>query len=126
MFSINLQSRQPIYEQLYQSVIKLTSLELLKPNDQLPPVRTLAFQLGINPNTVSKAYSLLERDGIIYSSVGKGSFIKENIPVANQRKKLALDELKKALETCAVAGITKSEAEALADEIFLTRGADND
>ena len=55
MFSINYQSREPIYEQLYDNVIRLIALGVLLPEQQLPPVRQLATELGVNPNTVSKA-----------------------------------------------------------------------
>jgi len=75
MFDIDLMSRIPIYEQLYRKVIELILKGLLTEQDKLPSVRSLATQLGVNPNTVAKAYSLLERDGIIYSLAGRGSFI---------------------------------------------------
>ncbi len=75
MFDIDLMSRIPIYEQLYRKVIELILKGVLVEQDKLPSVRNLATQLGVNPNTVAKAYSLLERDGIIYSLAGRGSFI---------------------------------------------------
>ncbi|MDE5769582.1 MAG: GntR family transcriptional regulator [Oscillospiraceae bacterium] len=75
MFDIDLMSRIPIYEQLYRKVIELILKSVLTEQDKLPSVRSLATQLGVNPNTVAKAYSLLERDGIIYSLAGRGSFI---------------------------------------------------
>lgn len=46
MFTLNFQSRQPIYEQLYDNVVRLAALGVLKPEEQLPPVRKLAAQLG--------------------------------------------------------------------------------
>ena len=75
MFDIDLMSRVPIYEQLYRKVIELILKGILTEQDKLPSVRSLATQLGVNPNTVAKAYTLLERDGIIYSLAGRGSFI---------------------------------------------------
>ena len=77
MFDIDLQSRTPIYEQLYKRVIELTVKKQLRPGDKLPSVRELAKALGVNPNTVSKAFQNLERDGIIYSLAGRGSFISD-------------------------------------------------
>ena len=59
MFVINYQSREPIYEQLYKNVVRLVSLGAMEPEQQLPPVRQLATELGVNPNTVSKAYKNL-------------------------------------------------------------------
>ena len=59
MFQIDTASRVPIYEQLKNSIVNLAAAGVLKPDDQLPPVRTMALELGINPNTVAKAYKLL-------------------------------------------------------------------
>jgi GntR family transcriptional regulator len=75
MFDIDLMSRVPIYEQLYRRVIELVMKGVLKENDKLPSVRTLATDLGVNPNTVAKAYTLLERDGFICTLAGRGCFI---------------------------------------------------
>ncbi|MBQ7004665.1 MAG: GntR family transcriptional regulator [Oscillospiraceae bacterium] len=75
MFDIDLMSRVPIYEQLYRKVVELILKGVLVENDKLPSVRSLATDLSVNPNTVAKAYSLLERDGIIHSLAGRGSFI---------------------------------------------------
>ncbi len=75
MFDIDLMNRTPIYEQLYRKVIELILKGVLTENEKLPSVRSLATDLGVNPNTVAKAYTLLERDGIIYSLAGRGSFV---------------------------------------------------
>ena len=75
MFDIDINSRTPIYEQLDRKVIELILKGVLKEQDKLPSVRTLALELHVNANTIQKAYTLLERDGIIYSLAGRGSFI---------------------------------------------------
>ena len=75
MFTIELTSRTPIYEQIYFKIIELVIKGSLKENDQIPSVRNLAKDTGVNPNTVAKAYQELERNGIIYSLTGRGSFI---------------------------------------------------
>ena len=75
MFDIDLMSRTPIYEQLYRKVIELIMKGVLTEQEKLPSVRALATDLGVNPNTVAKAYTLLERDGFIYSLAGRGSFV---------------------------------------------------
>ncbi len=75
MFTIDLTSRTPIYEQIYFNIIRLVIKGTLKENDQIPSVRNLAKDTGVNPNTVAKAYQELERNGIIYSLTGRGSFI---------------------------------------------------
>lgn len=109
MFVLDYQSRQPIYEQLYQNVVRLVSVGVLAPNEQLPAVRTLAQQLGVNPNTVQKAYQMLERDGLICSVVGKGSFVSPTLTVAEQKKKIARKELQDAFRQALNNGMTKQE-----------------
>ena len=75
MLELDLQSRQPIYEQLKSQISRMVLTGDLQPHDQLPSVRMFARDLGINPNTVQKAYQDLERDGIIYSAAGRGCFV---------------------------------------------------
>ena len=75
MFSIDLTSRVPIYEQICKKITELVLNGTLSENDQLPSVRSFAKDSGVNPNTVAKAYQELERNGIIYSVPGRGSFI---------------------------------------------------
>jgi len=78
MFSIDVQSRVPIYEQIVNQVERFIVTGILKPSEQLPSVRQIAFDLGINPNTIQRAYTELERMGVIVSVVGKGSFVTDN------------------------------------------------
>ncbi|MCM1133293.1 MAG: GntR family transcriptional regulator [Ruminococcus flavefaciens] len=75
MFSIDLTSRIPIYEQIYNKIIELAVSGTLAENEQLPSVRSLAKDTGVNPNTVAKAYQELERKGVVYSVPGRGSFV---------------------------------------------------
>ncbi len=118
MFSLDLTSRTPIYEQLYNNVVRLISAGVLKPNDKLPPVRTLACELSVNPNTVSKAYKLLEQDGYICSAVGKGSFISPDLNALSAEKQLASEKLKAALKEAQRVGISREEILKLTDEAF--------
>ena len=67
MIQIDLQSRVPLYEQLQEQIIRLSMLGILDENQQLPSVRALAREVGVNPNTVAKAYQQLEQQGIIYT-----------------------------------------------------------
>lgn len=75
MIQIDLQSRVPLYEQLQEQIIRLSMLGILDENQQLPSVRALAREVGVNPNTVAKAYQQLEQQGIIYTVSGRGSFV---------------------------------------------------
>lgn len=75
MFVLDYRSKLPIYEQIQSQMLKLIVGGVLKEHDQLPAVRTLAMELGVNPNTVQKAYAECERVGMIVSVTGKGSFV---------------------------------------------------
>jgi len=74
-FEIDLKSRTPIYEQIYRKTVEFIIKGELKENDQMPSVRSLSAEISVNPNTITKAYALLEKDGIIYSLSGRGSFV---------------------------------------------------
>ena len=123
MFDIDLQSRTPIYEQLYKRVVELTVKKQLRPNDRLPSVRELAKELGVNPNTVSKAFQNLERDGIIYSLAGRGSFISDkNGDIIKQN---AADSFKTAAKEAMTAGLSSDEMTDIVNKVFQDRGITN-
>lgn len=107
MFNIDLQSRMPIYEQVYKKVIELIIKGILVENEQLPSVRSLSKELNINPNTVAKAYQELERNSIIYSLTGRGSFIAKTN--RNQMKEHILEEFDICIRETLKFGLTKEE-----------------
>ena len=109
MFSLDYRSRLPIYEQLYKSITRMAALGVMEENEQLPSVRTLAQQLGVNPNTVQKAYQMLERDGIIFSVPGKGSFLSRDLAALRKQRSLAFEKLDEAIRSAVDCGITKTE-----------------
>jgi len=75
MISFDQNSSKPIYEQIYEQFVKLISNKVLKTDEQLPSVRDLASTVRINPNTIQRAYKLLESKNYIYSVPGKGNFV---------------------------------------------------
>lgn len=107
MFDIDLQSRTPIYEQLYRKTVELIIKGVLKENDQLPSVRTLAKDLGVNPNTVAKAYQELERSKVIYSLSGRGSFVARIREM--EIRETILEDFDKAVHEALRAGVTAEE-----------------
>jgi GntR family transcriptional regulator len=110
MFELDMRSRKPIYEQLVDKLKELIINEVLKPDEQLPSVRTLATQLSINPNTIQKAYRELEIQGYIYSLKGKGSFVNPNNQKKDQEKiKSVLKELKKLILEALYLGVSVKE-----------------
>lgn len=116
MFSLDLHSREPIYEQLYNRVLDLAASGVMKENEQLPPVRVLAKELGVNPNTVQKAYQELERNGIIYSQGGRGSFIAASNEVSAVAKRNAHEKFTDATQKALLAGYTKNELKQIIDK----------
>lgn len=78
----------PIYRQIIQQVKYLVASGRLSPGEEIPPIRTLAKQLIINPNTVARAYRDLESEGIVESKQGSGTSISENglSPLARKEK----------------------------------------
>lgn len=97
MITIDYKDRRPIYEQIIANIENLVERNLLEPNEQLPTVRQLAMELSINPNTIQRAYTELERAGVIYSTRGKGNFIADNSEQLRQEKTLAIFEQMTAL-----------------------------
>ena len=69
MFSINPNSGEPIYRQLTEQIKRMVAGGQLKTGDELPSVRELAAQYAVNPMTISKAYSLLEAEGVLAHEV---------------------------------------------------------
>ncbi len=118
LISIDLTSRKPIYEQLKENILRLAVLGLLEPNEQLPSVRSLARELTINPNTVQKAYQELERDGYVYSSPGRGSFISEGVAKSARLQNEATQLLIHACNACKLVNINKEDAVSIVEEAY--------
>ena len=97
MIALDYKSSKPIYEQIVEQVKFHVMKEYLKPGDSIPSVRKLALELKITPGTVSKAYQEFERQGIIETIRGKGTFIAGEIRM--QEDEVKLMEVKKELTT---------------------------
>ena len=89
MITIDYQSKLPLYEQITQRFQALILRGVMKPDTQMPSVRTLAVELSINPNTIQKAYSLLEQQGYIYPVKGRGNFVSDSSALVQQKKRFA-------------------------------------
>ena len=112
--SIDYTKREPIYEQIVREVEKLITLGVLTPGSQIPSVRSLAYDLGINPNTVKKAYDMLEEIGLIISKSTKGTFISDDISMAKTKK---IEELMERMQD----GIKELESYGLTKEEIINR-----
>lgn len=78
----------PIYQQIIKQVRHLIASGRLQPGEELLPIRGLAEQLTVNPNTVARAYLELERAGIVTKRHGAGTYVSEAAAPLPQREKL--------------------------------------
>src|ERR1700733_2751699 len=88
LFHINPSSGGPIYAQIEAQVKNPIAGAALQPHQALPSVRNLAAALGINPTTAARAYQNLERDGVIATVPGGGTYVAENVPRFLKSEKL--------------------------------------
>ena len=77
LISIDPDQRRPIYVQIIDEVRRGMVLGMLRPGEALPSVRQLAADLGVNPNTVKQAYHELERDGVVETRRGQGTYLSD-------------------------------------------------
>lgn len=105
-------SQIPIYEQILNQ-IKLQIIEgKLVANEQLPSIRQLARDLKISVITTKRAYEELERDGLVYSMIGKGFYVAEqNVELLRERQiQLIEDKMLEVIRECKKAGLTVDKA----------------
>ena len=78
LINLDYQSRVPIYEQIVSNIEKYVALGILKEREQIPSIREMASSLGVNPNTVKKAYDILENRKVITTISTRGTFISDD------------------------------------------------
>lgn len=120
MIIIDSRSSTPIYEQIIIGIKELILKNVIRSGDKLPSVRELSTILTINPNTVSKAYMELEKQNIVESIKGKGTFITSDYrkPVSEEKiSKLILDFKRLILEANYL-GLEENDLILLLDEGF--------
>lgn len=86
LINLDYKKRESIYEQIVNEIERYIALGVLKPKEKMPSVRAMALDLGINPNTVKKAYDILEERGVIETLSTKGTFITEKIDFVKKEK----------------------------------------
>ena len=127
MLKVDPRSSTPIYEQIELGIKELILKGALQGGDKIPSVREMAGLLTINPNTISKAYGGLERDGIIETLRGKGTFVVDNFKSKVDENKMQhiSEELKKIILEASYNGMNKDSFVELALKIFSELGVDN-
>ncbi len=99
IFQINFKAGKPVYLQIVDQVKAAAASGVLQPGESLPSIRPLAEELRVNRNTIAKAYTELESQGVIESRAGKGCYLKpNNCPLKKEvRRKMLVDEIDEAV-----------------------------
>lgn len=127
MITIDLMSRQPIYDQLIQRIEQLILAGVFGADDQLPSVRSLSCQLAVNPNTIQRAYTQLCGSGVTYSVAGRGCFVSPRArAVLQNRARARLPDFTAAVCHLRDGGVTADELKQLIDQTYAERSGYND
>ncbi len=116
IFTVDPRSGVPIYLQLTEQVKRMVALGSLAPGEQLPTVKALALSLTVNPNTVARAYRDLERERVIETSPGRGSFVRSDGTAADAKQavsEVALAALSDAVREARSLGIDRADLSVL-------------
>ena len=118
MITIDYQSKLPLYEQIAARFRTLILRGVLPPRQQMPSVRSLAVELSINPNTIQKAYALLEQEGYIYPVRGRGNYVADVTALAAKSRQKLLAEAEQLILSGKEMGITRSEYISVIDRLY--------
>ncbi len=111
-YYIDPKSPIPIYRQISDNIRRRVAAGLLRPGDQLSSVREMAAQLLVNPNTVAKVYRDLEREGLLATRRGQGTYIAEGAKAMAEveRRRLIIEQLRGVAQEVRAFGLTGEEA----------------
>ena len=110
MLVIDKFSRKPIYEQVIEGIERDIVMGILREREQLPSIRELSALLGVNPNTIQKAFGELDRNGIIISGQGRGCFVADRAAEKIKEKlSVKIVEIENIAAELARAGIEKEK-----------------
>jgi GntR family transcriptional regulator len=117
-FQLNFKSGMPIYLQIVDQVKAAASSGALRPGEALPSIRPLAEELHVNRNTIAKAYTELESQGVLETLPGRGCFLKENQSILRKgaRRKLLTEEIDRAIVQAHHLQVSQTEFLKLVDE----------
>lgn len=118
MFEIDSRSRIPIYEQIKNQILLFIRMGVYKADEQLPSIRTVSQQTGINVNTVKRAFADLESEGVIYSLVGRGCFVSSSAIDNTSIAQKALKEIELDLRSLKSKGVSKDALIELIENIY--------
>ena len=117
VLTVDPRSGVPIYLQIIEQIKRSIALGILQAGEQLPTVKQLAIDLTVNPNTVARAYRELEREQVIETAPGRGSFVRANGVTDSPRvaAEIAADALDLALREAKSVGLERDELRRLFD-----------
>ena len=117
----NFRNDQPIYSQLTQRLTEAIVSGIYAPGEKLPSVRELALEAGVNPNTVQRALTELEREGLVFSQRTAGRYVTENENmIVNAKLRIADERVSEFLRSMKTLGCGRQEI------ISLIEGAKED
>lgn len=107
--------KRDVYVEIAKRYENFIRLKIIQPGEKLPSVRVAAGELGVNPNTVQRAYNLLEERGFIRSYPKKGTFVTydsdDEVIIPNRAVSKAIAEIKES-------GVTKTELISIIEEVY--------
>lgn len=117
---ISNQSKEPLYQQIYTQIKKQILTGELQPGEALPSMRQLAKDLDISLITTKRAYEELEKNGFIYSVVGKGSFVSEqnNEMILERKMKVIEEQLLVAIQNSKEIGVSLTKLKELLTMLY--------
>lgn len=119
MFLINPKSKQPIYEQLVEQLRRQLILGGMEAGAAMPSVRQMATELGINPNTIQKAYRRMEEEGMIVSLPGRGSFVSDDLPaMLSRQREDQLEKTRQMILLCREMELPKNAIEEIIQTVY--------
>ena len=126
MIQLDLRGNKSIYEQIIDKFKELIMRGTMKQGDKMPSVRELSRTLGVNPNTIQKAYRELERQGYIYTAAGVGTFVadKKDITPDDEELKKARAAVGEAFSLLLFLGLDYDKAYSIVIEIMKERKKD--
>ena len=109
--------KSPIYLQIANHIKMQIISQEIKPGQQLPTVRDLAEEAGVNPNTMQRAYTSLEQENMVFSVRTSGRFVTEDLQlIEEERHKLAQTELKSFIDKMTQFGFSKDKLVTVLDQ----------
>lgn len=118
IIKIDAYSDVPIYMQIRNQIVMGISSGELKGGEQLPTVRALALEIGINTMTVSKTYQLLKQEGYIMTDRKNGARVRDNISQSGEMPDANKTELRRIVSEARLSGITKEQLKKMIDEFY--------